>query len=196
MPLLAVADVRHVLAPFSIGGRVDPLFDGARVSAVLVALSDGPQGAEVLLTKRSMSVGTHQGQISFPGGRVDDGETIVQAAIREAYEEVGLDSALPQPFAELSHLNTRVSMSYIVPIVAEVPHGLDLEPQTAEVDRVFRVPLVDFEAPGVHRSELWYEGETPRKVHFYDVADENVWGVTGAMLYELLGVLAARDAIS
>ena len=184
------------LAPFSIGGEIDPLFDGARVSAVLVALSDGPQGAEVLLTKRSMSVGTHQGQISFPGGRVDDGETIVQAAIREAYEEVGLESALPQPFAELSHLNTRVSMSYIVPIVAEVPQGLDLEPQTAEVDRVFRVPLVDFEVPGVHRSELWYEGETPREVHFYDVADENVWGVTGAMLYELFGILAARDAIS
>ncbi len=196
MPLLAVADVRRVLAPFSIGGEIDPLFDGARVSAVLVALSDGPQGAEVLLTKRSMSVGTHQGQISFPGGRVDDGETIVQAAVREAYEEVGLDSALPQPFSELSHLNTRVSMSYIVPIVAEVPHGLDLEPQTAEVDRVFWVPLVDFEVPGVHRSELWYEGETPREVHFYDVADENVWGVTGAMLYELLGILAARDAIS
>jgi 8-oxo-dGTP pyrophosphatase MutT (NUDIX family) len=196
MPLLAVADVRRVLATFPIGGEIDPLFDGARVSAVLVALSDGPRGAEVLLTKRSMSVGTHQGQISFPGGRVDDGETMVQAAIREAHEEVGLDSGLPQPFAELSHLNTRVSMSYIVPIVAEVPSGLDLEPRTAEVDRVFQVPLVDFEAPGVHRSELWYEGEAPREVHFYDVADENVWGVTGAMLYELLGILAARDAIS
>ena len=87
-------------------------------------------------------------------------------------------------------------MSYIVPIVAEVPQGLDLAPQTAEVDRVFWVPLGDFEVPGVHRSELWYEGETPRRIHFYDVADEDVWGATGAMLYELLGILAARDAIS
>ena len=59
---------------------------------MLVALADGPQGAEVLLTKRSMSVGTHQGQVSFPGGRVDDGESVLDAAVREAHEEVGLDS--------------------------------------------------------------------------------------------------------
>ena len=120
---------------------------------------------------------------------------MVQAAIREAHEEVGLVSDIPDPFAELSHLNTRVSMSYIVPIVAEVPAELDLAPQTGEVDRVFWVPLADFDAPGVHRSELWREGEMAREVHFDDVADENVWGATGAMLYELLGILAARDAI-
>jgi 8-oxo-dGTP pyrophosphatase MutT (NUDIX family) len=188
MPV-SVGEVKSALDAFPIGRDVDPLFEGARVSAVLVALAEGPRGAEVLLTKRSMSVGTHQGQVSFPGGRVDDGESIVAAAIREAHEEVGLDSDVVLPFAELSHLNTRVSMSYIVPIVAEVPVGLELTPQTGEVDRVFWVPLGDFEVPGVHRSELWYEAETPREIHFYDVADENVWGATGAMLYELLRLI-------
>jgi 8-oxo-dGTP pyrophosphatase MutT (NUDIX family) len=190
---LSVADVRRRLGLFPLGGSIDPLFDGARISAVLVALADGRRGAEVLLTRRSMTVGTHQGQVSFPGGRVDDGESVLVAAIREAHEEVGLAPDVPAPFAELSHLNTRVSMSYIVPIVAQVSAGLDLVPQSGEVDRVFWVPLGDFEAPGVHRSELWYEGETPRQIHFYDVADEDVWGATGAILYELLGILYPRN---
>ncbi|MGZ4763767.1 MAG: NUDIX hydrolase, partial [Ilumatobacteraceae bacterium] len=68
-------------------------FDALRVSAVLVVLGDGPDGAEVLLTRRSESLTTHRGEISFPGGRVDEGESFEAAALREAHEEVALDPA-------------------------------------------------------------------------------------------------------
>ena len=65
-----------------------------RQAAVLVALSDGPDGAEVLLTRRAQTLSSHRGEISFPGGRVDQGETFEGAALREAYEEVALDPAI------------------------------------------------------------------------------------------------------
>ena len=71
----------------------EPDFDGAKHSAVLAVLADGPHGAEVLLTRRSMDMTNHRGEVSFPGGRLDPGETYEQAALREAHEEVGLDPA-------------------------------------------------------------------------------------------------------
>ena len=68
-----------------------PSFPDARVSAVLIVLVEGDDGAEVLLTRRSMEMRNHRGEISFPGGRLDAGETPIDAALREAHEEVGLD---------------------------------------------------------------------------------------------------------
>ena len=87
-----------------------PAFPGARHSAVLVVLAPSPsgvdRGVEVLLTRRSMDMRTHRGEISFPGGRLDPGETAAEAALREAHEEVGLDPALVTVEGELEHLNT------------------------------------------------------------------------------------------
>ena len=100
------------------GLPVQPAFDGARQAAVLVALAPGDHGFEVLLTRRSQELRQHKGEISFPGGRMDPGETATETALREASEEVGLDPSLVTVVGELSHVNTVVSMSYIIPKVA------------------------------------------------------------------------------
>ena len=89
-----------------------PSFPDARLSAVLIALYAGEHGAEVLLTRRSMLLRNHKGEISFPGGRMDPGETPIDTALREAHEEVDLDPSLPTVVGELAHLNTVVSRSY------------------------------------------------------------------------------------
>lgn len=163
-----------------------PAFEGARESAVLIALADGPRGPEVLLTRRSWEMRTHRGEVSFPGGRVDPGETAVEAALREAHEEVGLDPARVSVHGELEHLNTVVSRSYIVPKVATVPETLVLQPETAEVDRVMWVPLAEFTRPNTYRSEMWGFGGTHRQLHFFELDDETVWGATAHMLVDLL----------
>jgi len=185
-----VGDVRRVVSPITTTEPIEPTFQGTRVAAVLVAVADGEHGAEVLLTRRSMLVGSHKGQVSFPGGRIDEGERVVDAAVREAHEEVGLDPELPQPFGELSHVFTDVSNSYIVPVVAAVSSPLALQPASTEVTRAFWVPLAAFARPGVHRVEWWTRGGRSHEVHFYDVADENVWGLTATILTELLRLLA------
>jgi 8-oxo-dGTP pyrophosphatase MutT (NUDIX family) len=169
-------------------GPMLPTFPDAKLSAVLLLLTDGPTGAEVLLTRRSMEMKNHKGEISFPGGRVDPGETAVETALREAHEEVGLDPQLPTVVGELEHLSTIVSKSYIVPVVArldvdERPH---LEPQTMEADRVMWTPIAELTRPATYRLERWGNLPLDRPLHFFELDDETVWGATARMLFDLL----------
>jgi len=163
-----------------------PAFPNAKPSAVLIALTDGPQGPEVLLTRRSWELRHHRGEVSFPGGRLDPGETPVDAALREAHEEVGLDPGQVSVHGELEHLNTVVSRSYIVPKVATVPERLSLQAETMEVDRVMWVPLAEFTRPDTYRSEMWGFDGTHRLLHFFELDDETVWGATAHILVDLL----------
>jgi 8-oxo-dGTP pyrophosphatase MutT (NUDIX family) len=178
--LLAGADV--------VGGELRPDFDGARPSAVLVALAESGdgRGPSILLTKRSMVLRNHRGEISFPGGRIDPGETPTQTALREAHEEVGLDPSLVTFHGELGHLNTVVSRSYIVPLVATVPEPVDLAPASIEVERVLWVPVAELTRAGVYRSERWGSPPTDRTIHFFDLDDETIWGATAHLLVQLL----------
>jgi 8-oxo-dGTP pyrophosphatase MutT (NUDIX family) len=167
-----------------------PAFPGSRLSAVLLALTQGDDGVEVLLTRRSMVMRNHRGEVSFPGGRVDEGETPVEAALREAHEEVGLDPAAPTVVGELAHLNTIVSRSYIVPVIATLDHRPELSAQTVEVDRVLWTPLRELTAPGVYHVERWGAPPLDRPLHFFELEDETVWGATAHMLVDLLSATA------
>ena len=169
-----------------------PSFPEARISAVLIALVDGPQGAEVLLTRRSMEMRNHRGEISFPGGRLDAGETPVDTALREAHEEVGLDPTTPTVVGELIHLNTIVSRSYIVPIVSVLDERPELQPRTGEVDRVLWTPVSDLVRPGTYRMERWGQPPMDRPLHFFELDDETVWGATAHMLVDLLTYSSRR----
>jgi 8-oxo-dGTP pyrophosphatase MutT (NUDIX family) len=168
------------------GLPIQPAFDGARHAAVLVALAPGTRGVEVLLTRRSQQLRQHKGEISFPGGRMDPGETATQTALREAHEEVGLDPSLVTIVGELSHVNTVVSMSYIIPKVGLLDAPVPLAPQTIEADKVMWVPLAELTATGIYHGELWGSSPTDRLLHFFELADETVWGATGRMLVDLL----------
>ncbi|MCE9622273.1 MAG: CoA pyrophosphatase [Actinomycetia bacterium] len=163
-----------------------------RPSAVLIVLADGPNGAEVLLTRRSMSVSSHRGDVCFPGGRLDAGEDSLTAALREAHEEVGLASDLVTVAGELYPIGTYVSRSWIVPIVGHIAEPQALQACTTEVDRVFWVSLADLTQPGAFREEWWplpfSEPAGERPIYFFDVEGETVWGATARMLHQLLRV--------
>jgi 8-oxo-dGTP pyrophosphatase MutT (NUDIX family) len=163
-----------------------PPFPDARVAAVLIALVDGDDGPEVLLTRRSMEMRSHRGEVSFPGGRLDPGETPVDAALREAHEEVGLDPAAPAIVGELAHLSTIVSRSYIVPVVSVLAERPPVEQRTMEVDRVFWTPIRQLTEPGRYRQERWGSPPLDRPLHFFELDDETIWGATAHMLVDLL----------
>ena len=170
------------------GRAIDPVPDDARPSAVLIAMWDGPGGAEVLLTKRSWELRNHRGEISFPGGRLDPGETPVEAALREAHEEVGLDPAHVDVIGELDHISTVVSKSYIVPVVAQLARRPELAPMTGEVQRVFHVPLSELYRADTYRQEIWWRPPVEWPIHFFELDDETIWGATGRMLVQLLSL--------
>jgi len=163
-----------------------PPFVGARNSAVLVLLQQAGSGPEILLTKRSMALRHHRGEISFPGGRMDAGESAVDTALREAHEEVALVAGGVTVHGELDHLSTVVSESYIVPVVGSVAVRPPLTPHDAEVDRILWVPVAELTDPDVYREERWGTPPFDRPIHFFELDDETIWGATARMLHQLL----------
>ena len=160
---------------------------------MLVALADGEHGAEVLLTRRSMDLRHHRGEVSFPGGRVDPGETPVEAARREAWEEVGLDPTLVEVVGELEHLNTAVSRSYIVPVVGRLAAPVALRPASPEVERVFWLPARRARPAGHVPVRAMGPGADRRLLHFFELDDETIWGATATMLVDLLTATLTPD---
>ena len=141
----------------------------------------------MVLTRRSSRLRSHTHQVSFPGGRIDRGETPVRAALREAQEEVGLDPATVEVFGQLSSLTTFANPAPITPFVAELRGRPVLRPNPAEVERAFTVPLVELTHPDVYSEELWtFPDGTEQPMSFFELPGDTVWGATARMLRELL----------
>jgi mutator protein MutT len=159
-----------------------------RESAVLIAIEDGPEGAEVLLTRRSQALASHSGEISFPGGRVDAGETFEQAAVREAHEEVALDPSTIVLHGRLDPISTMVTRSFIVPVVGTLDSRPLLRPAEHEVERILWVPLGELTRSDTFREEVWSFNDQPRPMFFFELDDETIWGATARILHQLLRV--------
>jgi mutator protein MutT len=170
-----------------------PPTEALRVSAVLVALADGPDGAEVLLTRRSETMRSHRGEISFPGGRVDSGETFETAALREAREEVALDPSVVHLHGRLDAISTMVTRSFIVPVVGTVDHQPVLHPAADEVERIMWVPLAELTRTDTFREEVWDSSGVVRTMYFFELDDETIWGATARVLHQLLRVALGID---
>lgn len=166
---------------------------GAAASSVLIPIYDLDGDLHVVLTRRSWTLRTHRGEVSFPGGRAEPGEDAVATAIREAQEEIALDPAIVEPLGELDHLTTITRRAYIVPVVAMLSEPPELRPSAAEVDRVLHVPLSELTADGVFREERWGDGDLSRPIYFFELVGDTVWGATAAMLRQLLARLTGTD---
>jgi 8-oxo-dGTP pyrophosphatase MutT (NUDIX family) len=139
----------------------------------------------VILTKRADHLPSHAGQISFPGGKIDkDDATPAAAALREAWEEIGLDPALVEPLGYLD-LYLTFSGFRVLPTVARIAADFVLTPNHDEVADIFEVPLAFLMAPENHRlrSREW-KGIIR---HYYEMPyqDRYIWGVTAGILHNL-----------
>jgi 8-oxo-dGTP pyrophosphatase MutT (NUDIX family) len=170
--------------PTRISRRIHP---DPRPAAVLCALFEEAGETHVILTRRSSNLRSHTGEVSFPGGRLEEGEPAVAAALREAHEEVGIDSGAIEILGPLSPLVTVSGEVLITPFVGVLPGRPRLFPSPAEVERAFDVSLAELVTPGVYREELWdILGETGRSISFFELVGDTVWGVTAGMLRDLL----------
>lgn len=166
--------------------------EGFRPAAVLVPLLQGDDGLELLFTVRGEELTHHAGQISFPGGAVDAGESIEEAALRETREEVGLE--VP-PEAVIGRLDDHPSPArYIAtPVVAVLPWPQTLTPNPAEVAEVFSVPLQELRGV-IPRWEERTLHDLRRRIHFYNWGERLIWGFTGNVVKDLLDLLPDSKA--
>jgi len=161
-------------------------------AAVLVAAFEESGAARVVLTRRAGTLRRHRGEVSFPGGRIEPGETPLAAAMREAHEEVGLDPDAVRPVAWLRPIVTFASGSVIRPYVALLEQRPALVAQPSEVDRAFDVSLDELLAEGSYREEVWRR-RSPRApgadgtfpISFFEADGETIWGATARILTEL-----------
>lgn len=160
-----------------------------REAAVLIPVIDAGDDARVILTRRTAKMRQHSGQIAFPGGSVDpDDASPDEAALREAWEEIGLDPAHVEVVGHLPIYLTTTGFR-ITPVLAVVRPGYGLVANPAEVDEIFEVPLRFLMNPANHRreSKMWEGQERHYFVMPYHRHD--IWGVTAGIirtLYERL----------
>lgn len=185
----ALGDLGAVRRAFDAGGQEGDTQsppEGAQPSAVLVPLIDHADGPLVILTRRSESLNSHKGQVAFPGGRIEPGESSFAAALRETREEIGVDASGARRLGELSAHRTVSSRSHIVPHVVELPEAPTRYSLNGEVDRVFSVPLRELVRPDTFVHEHWVFPDREVVVPFFYLDDETIWGATARMLQELV----------
>jgi 8-oxo-dGTP pyrophosphatase MutT (NUDIX family) len=193
----SLADVRRVLT--GLGPPVPSVREqagaganglAARASAVLAPLYEQDGEALVVLTRRTWGLRTHQGEVSFPGGRIEPGESPTDGALREAKEEIDLDPSTVDIVGELDHLTTVSSRSFVVPFVGALPGRPECHPNPHEVEAVLHVPLSELADPAIYREEIWtFPDGRPRSIHFFELVGDTVWGMTAALLRQLLGMV-------
>ena len=152
-------------------------------AAVMIAVTDRPEPG-VVLTVRREHMRTHAGQVAFPGGRIDPGENAVQAALREAWEEIGLDPATAAVVDEVDTYRT-ITGFLVTPVLAVVPPDQQLSPHEHEVADWFEAPLHFVLDPANQQlKSALFQG---RERHYYEIVwnDRKIWGATAAMIVNL-----------
>jgi 8-oxo-dGTP pyrophosphatase MutT (NUDIX family) len=128
---------------------------------------------------------------------VEPNESIVEAALREAEEEIQLPRTLVNPIGTLEPLATVVSNSFITPVIGTVSPLPLLVPNRGEVERIFTVPLHELVRPDTYRNEWWevdrvgYDKQL--HIHFFELDDETIWGATARMLHYMLDIVTRED---
>jgi 8-oxo-dGTP pyrophosphatase MutT (NUDIX family) len=173
-----------------VDAAVRQYFPAAPVAAaVLIPIVDRAEGLSVLLTHRASHLKNHAGQISFPGGRIEDAdEGPLAAALRETEEEIGLSR---QHVTFAGYLDPQLVLTgfWVTPVVGFVQPGFALELDRSEVESTFEVPLLHILDATNHRSRERVLG--PAKVRVYDIpyGEHHIWGATAGMLMSLYRLL-------
>jgi 8-oxo-dGTP pyrophosphatase MutT (NUDIX family) len=165
-----------------------------RAAAVLVPIIEYEKGPYVLLTRRADHLGNHAGQVAFPGGKIEPGEGVAAAALREADEEVGLKADFVEIAGFLDAYETGTGFR-IVPVVAFVRPGFTLTIHDGEVAEVFEVPLTFLmDADNHERHKATWRGKE-REYYAMPYNGHYIWGATAGMLKNMYDRIFAAQTV-
>lgn len=190
----AEAQLRFAPVPVVPGWKPGQVGENTRTAAALLLLYPLGDGAGIALTVRAEGLRRHAGQVSLPGGAVDPGETLVETALREAAEEIGVDTAMVRVLGELTPVHVIVSGFTLHPIVGVTDERPAFRAAAGEVAEVLEVALDDLrDTSRIRRATRIREGvhvEYP----YFDFHGHHVWGATAMVLGELIAVLGDEES--
>ncbi len=185
-----LVDFEHISQRVASHTPVRIIDSSSRYACVLVALVQHKNVLHLLLTKRTDRVEHHKGQISFPGGVVDEGDESPQhTALRELQEELGIPPSSVSIIGQLDDFH--IPTGFIVtPFVGFIDHSIDVHTRNDEVDEILLIPFEKFFDPTLRRLETRFLKGAERQVYFYDVWKEPVWGATAHIIKQFTDLLA------
>ena len=173
----------------------DPLRfpDGAVTGAALLLVYPHHDTLHIALTVRGTGLRNHTGQVSLPGGRVDEGETLEAAALREATEEIGVDPSTVELLGRLTPLHIPVSGFLLHPIVGYTSMRPAFQRAEWEVARIIEAPVSLLADPGIVKREIRTRAVKGQSIDvdvpYFDIDGEKVWGATAMVLAEFCAIL-------
>lgn len=160
-------------------------------AAVLIAVTEREKPT-VLLTQRPTTMRDHPGQVAFPGGKLDHGEDAIDAALREAWEELGIEADAVRIVGSTDRYQTGTGFD-ITPVLATVPADLPIRPDPREVESWFECPLATLmDGTSWRENEVFWKGAM-RQYYEMDYDGYRIWGVTAAICINLSRRLAWID---
>ena len=164
---------------------------GDRIRAAVLVLFVYRGGVPALVfAKKTEDVPHHKGQFSFPGGVVQRSDgSVVEAALREAREEIGLEQSAVEVLGLFDDMRTTVTNFVITPVLGLARTEPSFRPDGREIERVIEIPLAHLLGPNAFREEEWEREGVRRPVVFVSYGEDVVWGTTGRILRELLDAL-------
>lgn len=193
-PLPGVAAQVQLAPPY----RIEQLYQSppanARPAGVLIVLYPHDGVLHFPLTRRTEEVEKHKGQISLPGGAQEHGESLLDTALRETLEEIGVWVDRPAVLGALSPVYIPPSGFLITPYVAALPERPRFAPMGGEVAEMIEVPLPMLFDPGTVRRERWSVRGIEVEVPFFQIGLHKVWGATAMVLSEFAAMLAMSDS--
>ena len=191
-PLPGVAAQVRLAPPY----RIEQLYQAppadARPAGVLILLYPRDGALRFLLTRRTDEVESHKGQISLPGGAQEDGESLLDTALREAREEVGVTVEPSAVLGSLSPVFIPPSGFLITPYVAALPDRPHFVVTHREVAELIEAPLAALFDPSIVRRETWTLRGAEVEVPFFQIGPHQVWGATAMVLSEFAAAISDR----
>jgi 8-oxo-dGTP pyrophosphatase MutT (NUDIX family) len=185
--MTAMLDLSVLSAHLDTDPRHEPA-PGDRAAAVLALLIERPRPS-LLFTERAAAMSRHAGEVSFPGGLRDrEDAALVDTALREAREELGLDPRIVRVLGALDPIHTYVSAILVTPFVGVVEDLPPLTPSAAEIERTFTVPVATLHAVE-ERRVLHVDDRGTFHGWWYETEHGTIWGATGFMLHAVLELL-------
>ncbi len=180
-----------------LGQRSRRILHRPKSAAVLICLVDDGKPPRLILTRRSEKLPTHKGQVAFPGGGLEPGDKgPIDAALREAEEEIGLSREHVEVLGVLDDFPTITNEVRVTPVVARLETLPDLRPEPSEVARVFLIPLSLLQEPERWTSRVVERNAQSWPVYYFEHDGETLWGLSAYMLLHFLDACRLKAPFS